>query len=1131
MKTPNGWTSRDSGNAKQKTLKRKNLRLLGRSIMRLLPHSRASVTALVGAAVLVAALSGLILSRTGSVIAFAPAITTYLSDCTTPQTNYSLGVVGQSIVCAKVTGASFFQRLVWVDPSGVRVRISPFITDSTFTDSFQPPSVGSWTLILINVDGDAIARTGFVVRDPANFNADLSVVKWTSSSQALAGGNVLFRVYVTNLGPDPAANVVLTDQAPANTTFFSETQDSGPAFDCSITGDTCTINSLTAGETALFSFIYTIDSGVPVGTIISNTASAASDTAEIRSDDNSASAHVTVSGVNTAPCSILCPTDITKDNDPNLCTAVAVYVTPTSSGNCVDPDTGQASPVTCNPPSGTPFPIGVTAVTCGTGATTCSFTVTVSDTRSPSTPAIACPADVTVNENPAGTGSATVNYGIPTATGNCVTISCSPPSGSQFLAGTTTVNCTATDSSNNTAPCSFTVTVNTTTCRLDCPDDKTVSESSAGSGSAIVTYTTATTVGTCPALTIACSPPSGNSFPVGLTLINCTATDGSNNIFTTCSFSITVNSLPACSITCPANVSVSESSPGSGSATVSYSPTTTGNCSGPPPVSCSPATGAVFPIGTTTVHCNGTDPAGITSTCSFTVTVTGGTPCTITCPGNILDSSDGGGCGKVVTYPDPITSGSCGDPNDPNNPNNPNHWTCNPASGSFFPVGSTAVVCSTDVGTQCSFTVTITGTDTTLPVIISCAPARSASADSTCQAVVPNFTSDVEATDTCTPAELLTITQTPAAGSLVGTGPTTITLTVRDASNNSSTCTTTFTVSEPIPPTALCKSATVFLDATGNASVGANDVDNGSTDNCGIASRTVSPSTFTCANKGPNTVTLTVTDPSGNSASCQATVTVVDNTPPTISCPANVVQSTDPNQCTAVVTYSNATATDNCPGVGTPACSPASGSTFPKGTTTVNCSVSDASSNSASCSFTVTVNDTQAPAITCPASQTREPTCPTGAVATYTAPVGTDNCPGQTTARTAGPASGSVFPIGTTTVTYTVTDASNNSTSCSFTVTVLTPQAVIQNMLNSVAALSPPLSAQQSQGLASKLQAALDAVNAGKTNVACNKLSDFISQLTGFIGNGTLTSAQGQPLLNSAANVRNTLGCTNLGCS
>jgi ElaB/YqjD/DUF883 family membrane-anchored ribosome-binding protein len=100
-------------------------------------------------------------------------------------------------------------------------------------------------------------------------------------------------------------------------------------------------------------------------------------------------------------------------------------------------------------------------------------------------------------------------------------------------------------------------------------------------------------------------------------------------------------------------------------------------------------------------------------------------------------------------------------------------------------------------------------------------------------------------------------------------------------------------------------------------------------------------------------------------------------------------------------------------------------------------------------------------------------------------------------------------------------------------VTVKTAAAVIQDLINRVQLLQSQgkLSGQQAQGLNSKLQAALDAVNNGQTNVACNKLNDFISQVTAFINNGTLTSADGQPLINSAAHVRNTLGCTNLGCS
>ena len=184
---------------------------------------------------------------------------------------------------------------------------------------------------------------------------------------------------------------------------------------------------------------------------------------------------------------------------------------------------------------------------------------------------------------------------------------------------------------------------------------------------------------------------------------------------------------------------------------------------------------------------------------------------------------------------------------------------------------------------------------------------------------------------------------------------------------------------------------------------------------------------------------------------------------------------------------------------------------------------------SSSASQTVTVNDTENPVISCPTDIVLEATCPLGANAVYTTPVGTDNCPGATTTRTAGLASGSTFPIGTTTVTHRVTDASGNTASCSFNVTVLTPQAVIQNLITSVSNSS--LTGTQKNGLLAKLTAALDGINQGKTTVACNKLSDFVNNVQTLVSHGDITSAQGTSWINSANHVRNTIGCTNLGCS
>ena len=151
-----------------------------------------------------------------------------------------------------------------------------------------------------------------------------------------------------------------------------------------------------------------------------------------------------------------------------------------------------------------------------------------------------------------------------------------------------------------------------------------------------------------------------------------------------------------------------------------------------------------------------------------------------------------------------------------------------------------------------------------------------------------------------------------------------------------------------------------------------------------------------------------------------------------ITCPANVTQSNDPNQCGAVVNYPPPTTSGVC---APPTCSPASGSFFPVGTTTVTCTTTGPPQRQ--CTFTVTVVDTQPPTITCPAPVTAvaPASCPiaTTAVGTFPPPVATDNCPGVTVACV--PPSGTPFPVGTTTVTCTATDASGNTATCSFTVT------------------------------------------------------------------------------------------------
>ncbi|MCB0632693.1 MAG: hypothetical protein KDD15_23305, partial [Lewinella sp.] len=115
-------------------------------------------------------------------------------------------------------------------------------------------------------------------------------------------------------------------------------------------------------------------------------------------------------------------------------------------------------------------------------------------------------------------------------------------------------------------------------------------------------------------------------------------------------------------------------------------------------------------------------------------------------------------------------------------------------------------------------------------------------------------------------------------------------ITVSDGNGNSATCTSIVTIKDATIPVAQCKDVEVALDTKGEAVLTAAQVNNSSSDNCGISSMSLSQTTFDCTDLGPNTLVLTVSDASGNTATCTTTVTVVDNTAPTASCQNVTVQ-------------------------------------------------------------------------------------------------------------------------------------------------------------------------------------------------------------------------------------------------
>ncbi len=313
-------------------------------------------------------------------------------------------------------------------------------------------------------------------------------------------------------------------------------------------------------------------------------------------------------------------------------------------------------------------------------------------------------------------------------------------------------------------------------------------------------------------------------------------------------------------------------------------------------------------------------------------------------------------------------------------------------------------------------------------------------------------------------------------------GTTTVTFTATDASGNTNaaTCSVDVVVNDTEAPVAACNNITVELDATGNYTLSAANLaalSSGSTDNCALTT-TVSTTTFTCANIGANTVTVTVSDGT-NSDNCMATITVEDNSAPAITnCPANATAVTSDGgtgDCAGDFSWTHPTVADNCTAnltmtytltgatiqAATAFTSASASGTiaFNTGVTTVTYTVSDGTNTGApSCSFTVTVTDDEAPVVVNPgdmmvnnaASQCEQ----TVAWPTLT---GSDNCPGSVTVAydatdpkgnpltilTAGANDFADFPVGISTVDYTVSDAGMpvNETTGSFTVTVFDNEA------------------------------------------------------------------------------------------
>jgi probable HAF family extracellular repeat protein len=259
--------------------------------------------------------------------------------------------------------------------------------------------------------------------------------------------------------------------------------------------------------------------------------------------------------------------------------------------------------------------------------------------------------------------------------------------------------------------------------------------------------------------------------------------------------------------------------------------------------------------------------------------------------------------------------------------------------------------------------------DRTAPTLICPAPAAVA-IDSNCQTVIPDLSARVIASDDCTAPEALLRTQVPASGTIIGPGSHPITVTVTDESGNSQSCTIVLAVADTMPPVVVCpEPLTVAADANGQALVPDLLATTGASDNCSAAEdllRVQDPPAGVSVGLGTHSVTVTVTDPAGNSSSCAAPLVVVDTTPPTLTCPAPLTVSPTVG-CLAVVPdlSRSVNATDNV----TPASDlvvvqqPSAGTSVGLGAHTITVTATDAAGNSAVCTAALTVADAVQPVI------------------------------------------------------------------------------------------------------------------------------------------------------------------------
>lgn len=692
-----------------------------------------------------------------------------------------------------------------------------------------------------------------------------SVVGFTQSplagTQVSASNNGTVNVVITatdGSGNTTQHTVVLTakDQtnptitAPADVSVNTTTGQctaTGVSLGTPVTGDNCSVFSVTSNAPATF------NKGVT--TVTWTVTDGAGNTA-------TATQKVTVSDKQ-APTVLTRNISVTLDNTGN------VTITPAQVNN--------GSFDNCTPAASLIFSLSKSAfTTADLGDNTVTLTVTDADGNAASNtaivsvkaankPTITAPASINVNTDPGQCYATVTNLGTPVTTNaNGQSPTNNAPSNNHYPVGITTITWTISDGLGNTATATQTVTVTDNQAPVfTAPANRTVALGNNCSITVPDLITGLTGTDNCSVVTFTQSPAANTSVSSsnnGTITATITAKDGNGNT-TSHDVVLTAKDQTNPVIAAPANVVVNTDAGLCTASNVTLgAATASDNCAGVVITNNAPP---VFAKGVTTVTWTATDAAGNTATATQTVTVNDKQAPTVITQ-NITVTLDNNGNASITAAQ--INNGS--------------HDNCT-SSGALTMTLSKSAFTSADLGDN---TVTLTVTDqdgnsassnATVTVksgtklTITAPAAINANADAGhCYATIGSLGTPIVTGSTLTP------TNNAPSGGIFPVGTTTVTWTISDGLGNSATATQIIIVADNQAPQAITKNITRSLDASGNLTITAADVNNGSSDNCGIASMTLDKASFNCNNVGDNTVTLTVTDIHGNTNTATAVVTI-----------------------------------------------------------------------------------------------------------------------------------------------------------------------------------------------------------------------------------------------------------------